>query len=152
EIATARVNEMRELRQTAAGRPVAETLAGAIRALFGNAGADAKADAHFTDFGGDSLSALTFSTLLEETFGVEVPVAVIISPANSVEMLAHYIETQRSKSAGRPTFTSVHGQRPTLALASELTLDKFIDAQTLSTARSLPRFTGARAPHTVLLT
>jgi fatty acid CoA ligase FadD9 len=35
---------------------------------------------------------------------------------------------------------------------SELTLDKFIDAQTLSAARSLPRFTGVRAPHTVLLT
>ena len=152
EIATAQVNEMRELRQTAAGRPVAETLARAIRALLGNAGADAKADAHFTDFGGDSLSALTFSTLLEEIFGVEVPVGVIISPANSVGILADYIETQRSKGTQRPTFTSVHGPNPTVIWVSELTLDKFIDAQTLSAARSLPRFTGVRAPHTVLLT
>ena len=39
-----------------------------------------------------------------------------------------------------------------MVAAGELTLDKFIDAQTLSAARSLPRFTGVRAPHTVLLT
>jgi fatty acid CoA ligase FadD9 len=152
EIAAAQVNEMRALHQMAADRPVVETLAHAIRALFGSAGADAEPDAHFTDLGGDSLSALTFSTLLEEIFGVEVPVGVIISPANSVGVLADYIETQRCTAARRPTFTSVHGRNPTVVLAGELTLDKFIDAETLSTARSLPRFTGARAPYTVLLT
>jgi fatty acid CoA ligase FadD9 len=152
EIAAAQVNEMRALHQMAADRPVVETLARAIRALFGSAGADAEPDAHFTDLGGDSLSALTFSTLLEEIFGVEVPVGVIISPTNSVGVLADYIETQRSTAAQRPTFTSVHGQSPTMVLAGELTLDKFIDAQTLSTARSLPSASGARVPHTVLLT
>jgi len=151
-IAAAQVNEMRALHQTAADRPVVETLSLAIRALLGSAGAGAEPDAHFTDLGGDSLSALTFSNLLEEVFGVEVPVSVIISPASSVGILADYIETQRSTGAQRPTFTSVHGQSPTAVSAVELTLDKFIDAQTLSTARSLPRVTGVRVPHTVLLT
>jgi fatty acid CoA ligase FadD9 len=152
EIAAAQVNEMRALHRMAADRPVVETLVRAIRALFGSANVDAEPDAHFTDLGGDSLSALTFSTLLEEIFGVEVPVGVIISPANSVGRLADYIETQRSTGAQRPTFTSVHGQSPTMISADELTLDKFIDAQTLSTARSLPPASGARVPHTVLLT
>jgi fatty acid CoA ligase FadD9 len=152
EIAAAQVDEMRALRQTAADRPVVETLTAAIRALLGSAGANAEPDAHFTDLGGDSLSALTFSNLLEDIFGVEVPVGVIISPTNSVGILADYIETQRSTSAQRPTCSSVHGRNPTVVLAGELTLDKFIDAETLSTARSLPRFTGARAPYTVLLT
>ena len=152
EIAAAQVNEMRALHQMAADRPVVETLVRAMSALFGSASADAEPDAHFTDLGGDSLSALTFSTMLEEIFGVEVPVGVIISPANSVGGLADYIETQRSTSAQRPTFTSVHGQSPTMISADELTLDKFIDPQTLSTARSLPPASGARVPRTVLLT
>jgi fatty acid CoA ligase FadD9 len=150
EIAAAQVNELRALRQTAADRPVAETLTRAVRALFGNT--DADADAHFTDLGGDSLSALTLSTLLTEIFGVQVPVGVILSPANSVGRLAAYIETQRSADAQRPTFACVHGSNPTVVSFDDLTLDKFIDAQTLSTAASLPRFTGARAPRTVLLT
>ena len=152
QIAAAQVNEMRALHQTAADRPVVETLSRAIRAVLGSAGAGAEPDAHFTDLGGDSLSALTLSNLLEEVFGVEVPVSVIISPASSVGILADYIETQRGTGAQRPTFTSVHGQSPTAVSAAELTLDRFIDAQTLSTARSLPPVTGVRVPHTVLLT
>src|SRR6201999_3634496 len=95
EIAAAQLDEMRALRQTAADRPVVETLTTAIRALLGSTGADAEPGAHFTDLGGDSLSALTFSNLLEAIFGVEVPVSVIISPASSVGTLANYIETQR---------------------------------------------------------
>jgi fatty acid CoA ligase FadD9 len=152
EIAAEQLDEMRTLRQTAADRPVAETLTTAIRALLGSAGADAEPDAHFTDLGGDSLSALTFSNLLGDIFGVEVPVGVIISPTSSVGILADYIETQRSTAAQRPSCSSVHGHNPAVVLASELTLDKFMDAETLSTAKSLPRFTGAHAPDTVLLT
>jgi len=150
EIAAAQIDEIRDLRQTAADRPVMETLARGIRALLGSAGADAQPEAHFIDFGGDSLSALTFSTLLEEIFGVEVPVTVIISPANNLGTLAGYIETRRCAGTQRPTFTTVHGHGATAISASKLTLDKFIDAQTLSTARSLPHITGEA--HTVLLT
>jgi fatty acid CoA ligase FadD9 len=93
---------------------------------------------------------LTFSNLLEEIFGVEVPVGVIISPANNIGKLADYIETQRSTGAQRSIFTTVHGHGATVISASELTLDKFIDAQTLSSAKSLPHVTGE--PNIVLLT
>ena len=150
DIAAAQVDEIRVLRETAADRPVVDTLARASRALLGTAGADTNPEAHFTDLGGDSLSALTFSNLLEEIFGVEVPVGVIISPANNIERLADYIETQRSAGARRPSFTTVHGHGATVISVSELTLDKFIDAQTLSSAKSLPPVTGE--PNTVLLT
>ena len=44
----------------------------------------------------------------------------------------------------------MHGRGATEVRASELTLDKFIDAKTLAEAPTLPRSTGA--PHTVLLT
>jgi fatty acid CoA ligase FadD9 len=148
EIAAAQVDEIRVLRETAPDRPVVDTLARAGRALLGTAGANP--EAHFTDLGGDSLSALTFSNLLEEIFGVEVPVGVIISPANNIERLADYIETQRGAGARRPSFTTVHGHGATVISASESTLDKFIDAQTLSNATSLAHVTGE--PNTVLLT
>src|SRR6202007_3249019 len=97
------------------------------------------------DLGGDSLSALTLSTLLTEIFGGQVPVGVILSPANSVGGLSAYIEARRSTGAQRPAIACVHGTNPTVVMAGELTWDKFIDAQTLSAARSLPRFTGVHA-------
>ena len=102
-------------------------------------------DAHFTDLGGDSLSALTFSNLLQEIFGVEVPVGVIISPASDLRQLADYIETERQSGSTRPTFATVHGQGATTVYASDLTLDKFIDAATLAAAQTLPRVAGRAA-------
>jgi fatty acid CoA ligase FadD9 len=74
DLAAAQVDELRSLREAAADRPVVDTLIGAARVLLGSASADLNSDAHFTDLGGDSLSALTFSDLLHETFRVEVPV------------------------------------------------------------------------------
>ncbi|MFD6162038.1 carboxylic acid reductase [Nocardia sp. NPDC060256] len=142
-------DEMLELRREAGRRPVLETVGHAARALLGIAATELRPDAHFTDLGGDSLSALSFSNLLNETFGVEVPVGVIISPANNLREIAKYIETERDSGAKRPTFASVHGGGPEI-LAADLTLDKFIDARTLAAADTLPH---APVPaQTVLLT
>jgi fatty acid CoA ligase FadD9 len=148
DMAAAQIDEIRVLRETAADRPVAETLFGACRALLGTS--DVDADAHFTDLGGDSLSALTLSRLLEEIFHLEVPVAVITSPANNVGQVAEYIEARRGIGSGRPSASTVHGHGATRISATDLTLDKFIDAETLHAATALPHATSA--PHTVLLT
>ena len=127
-----------------------ETVSRAAGALLGAAAADVQADAHFTDLGGDSLSALTFANLLHEIFDIEVPVGVIVSPASDLAAIAAYIEAQRRPGAKRPTFASVHGRDATEVHASDLTLDKFIDAETLAAAPSLP---GPSAEvRTVLLT
>ena len=67
-------------------------------------------DAHFTDLGGDSLSALTFGNLLHEIFDIDVPVGVIVSPASDLQAIADYIETERSPESKRPTFAV--GARP----------------------------------------
>ncbi|MFE9577898.1 carboxylic acid reductase [Nocardia sp. NPDC006044] len=140
-------DEMLELRREAASRPVLDTVAHAARVLLGIASADQ--DAHFTDLGGDSLSALSFSNLLNETFGVEVPVGVIISRANNLREIAKYIEDERDSGAKRPTVTSVHGSGTEIR-AADLTLDKFIDARTLAAATTIP---SAPVPaRTVLLT
>lgn len=138
DLADSQANELRELRQHGADRPVLETISRAAGALLGAAATDLQPDAHFTDLGGDSLSALTFANLLHEIFDIDVPVGVIVSPASDLAALAAYIEAERQPGSKRPTFASVHGRDATEVHASDLTLDKFIDAKTLAAAPSLP--------------
>ena len=150
ELADGQADELRELRTTGADRPVLETVVRAAGALLGASAGELKPDAHFTDLGGDSLSALTFGNLLGDIFDVDVPVGVIVSPASDLQTLATYIQTERQPGSARPTFASVHGRDATRAHAGDLTLDKFVDSQTLADAPSLP---GPSAEiRTVLLT
>jgi fatty acid CoA ligase FadD9 len=138
DLADGQANELRELRQHGATRPVLETISRAAGALLGAAASELQHDAHFTDLGGDSLSALTFANLLHEIFEIDVPVGVIVSPATDLAALAAYIEAERQPGSKRPTFASVHGRDATEVHASDLTLDKFIDAKTLAAASQLP--------------
>ena len=149
ELADSQANELSELRRGGADAPVLETVSRAAAAMLGTAATDLSPDAHFTDLGGDSLSALTFGNLLREIFDVDVPVGVIVSPANDLQAIADYIEGER-KGTKRPTFAAVHGRDATEVHARDLTLDKFIDAPTLAAAPSLPKPT--TEVRTVLLT
>ncbi|MEZ0052669.1 fatty acid CoA ligase FadD9 [Mycobacterium sp. MAA66] len=150
DLADGQASELRALRQSGADAPVLETVSRAARALLGAGASEVAPDAHFTDLGGDSLSALTFGSLLEEIFDVEVPVGVIVSPATDLAGVAAYIEGERAAGGQRPTFSTVHGKGSTVARAADLTLDKFIDAATLAAAPSLPG--PAAEVRTVLLT
>ncbi len=150
ELAATRTAELRALREGAADRPVIDTLTRAAQALLGLPGGPPNPDTQFLELGGDSLSALTFSNLLHDIFDVQVPVGQIISPASDLRQLAEYVESERESGSKRPTFATIHGRGATEARASELTLDKFIDADALAAAPTLPRATGT--PHTVLLT
>lgn len=149
DLAREQDDELAALHREAADLPVLETVGRAARALLGCASADVRPDVHFTDLGGDSLSALTYSTLLQEIFGVEVPVGVIVGPATDLTGLARYIEAERASGGKRPTLVTVHGTG-TRIRAADLTLDKFIDRATLDAAPHLPR--AAQPPATVLLT
>jgi len=150
ELADGQASELRELRQRGAQAPVLETVSRAAGALLGAGAADLQPDAHFTDLGGDSLSALTFANLLQEIFDIDVPVGVIVSPATDLAAIAAFIETERSGGSKRPTYAGVHGQAATQVHARDLTLDKFIDAATLAAAPELPAPGGQ--VRTVLLT
>ncbi|BBX44330.1 carboxylic acid reductase [Mycobacterium cookii] len=149
DLAEGQANELSELRRSGAGAPVLQTVSRAAAAMLGAAKSDLTPDAHFTDLGGDSLSALTFGNLLHEIFDVDVPVGVIVSPANDLQAIADYIEGERQGSK-RPSFASVHGRGAVEVHASDLTLDKFIDAATLAAAPELPG--PATEVRTVLLT
>ncbi|MGV9802494.1 carboxylic acid reductase [Mycobacterium sp. NPDC003449] len=148
DIAAARADELRALRESAKTQPVIDTLTRAAASILGSG--RVPAEAHFTDLGGDSLSALTLSNLLGELFDIEVPVGTIVNPAANLAQLAATIEAQRASGSRRPTFATVHGTGATEIRAAELTLDKFIDAATLAAAPGLPMTTGE--PTTVLLT
>jgi len=138
DLADGQAGELAALRQSGSLRPVLETVSRAASALLGAAASDVAADAHFTDLGGDSLSALTFGNLLRDIFDVDVPVGVIVSPASDLAAIAEYVETERAGGSKRPTFAAVHGRDSVEVHARDLTLDKFIDAATLAAAPSLP--------------
>ncbi len=138
DLSDGQAGELRALRQSGADRPVLETVSRAASALLGAAASDVQADAQFTDLGGDSLSALTFANLLHEIFDVDVPVGVIVSPASDLAAIAAYVEAQRAGGSKRPTYDAVHGRDATEVHASDLTLDKFLDAEILAAASSLP--------------
>jgi fatty acid CoA ligase FadD9 len=149
ELAESQINELRALRRGGAGAPVLQTISRAAGALLGVGNGDMRPDVHFTDLGGDSLSALTFANLLHEIFDIDVPVGVIVSPASDLQALADYIEAERN-GLKRPTFATVHGRDATQVHVRDLTLDKFIDAKTLAAAPTLPA--PSAEVRTVLLT
>ncbi len=149
ELDQGQANELAELRRSGADRPVLETISRAAAALLGTASADVSPDAHFTDLGGDSLSALTFANLLREIFGIDIPVGVIVSPASDLQSIANYIAAER-QGITRPTLAAVHGRGATTVHASDLALDKFLDPATLAAAPNLPKPT--TEVRTVLLT
>ncbi|MFE2756916.1 carboxylic acid reductase [Actinosynnema sp. NPDC059335] len=150
EIARQESEELLDVRRTGADRPVLETVQRAARALLTGSTVEVGPTAHFRDLGGDSLSAVSYTNLLHDIFGVRVPVDVLISPANDLRQVAEYIEAKRGAGVGRPTFESVHDQARAEVRAADLTLDKFLDPVLLEQARELPRVTGE--PRTVLLT
>ncbi|MGW4129424.1 carboxylic acid reductase [Amycolatopsis japonica] len=142
--------ELSHLRAAGRDRPVFETVAEAARTVLGSAFDELSAEMRFIDLGGDSLSALTLSGLLEEIFGVEVPVGVVISPANDLRKLAGYIEKHLSPGVKQVTAAALHGENAIEIHAADLTLDRFIDRETLTRATTLGR--PGEAAQTVLLT
>ena len=138
DISDGQTKELNGLRRDGADQPTLETVQRAAAALLGSATSDVPSDAQFTDLGGDSLSALMFADLLEDIYDVEVPVSVIVSPANDLQALATYIDARRRPGTQGPTFTSVHGRGASVVRASDLSLEKFLYEDLLSAAPLLP--------------
>ncbi|GCD40610.1 carboxylic acid reductase [Streptomyces paromomycinus] len=145
-------DELQALRQAGPSQPVPETVLRAARALLGHRQGDVKPGTHFLELGGDSLSALSFSQLLEEIFHVDVPVDVLINPVNTLRQVADRIENALAGDR-RPTADSVHGPGATRLLAGDLTLKAFLDTGTMGTLAKTGRPAGPLPEaRTVLLT
>lgn len=152
ELAGGREETLRSLREAGPGQPVFAAVRRGLVALLGCSEAELHEGARFTDLGIDSLSALSFSRLLRDVFEVEVPVGLLLSSGNDLRAVADHIEAERDSGARRPTFAAVHGADSTEARAADVTLERFIDAETLQEAGLLRRPTGRETPRTVLLT
>jgi amino acid adenylation domain-containing protein/thioester reductase-like protein/non-ribosomal peptide synthase protein (TIGR01720 family) len=129
---------------------VEEILAGIFSQVLG--GVRVGVDTSFFDLGGDSLSAMRVIAKINMTFDIDLSVRVLFDAPSvsslSLQLSRHKAE-QRTGATG-PRFASVHGRDTTEVHASDLTLDKFIDATTLAAAPGLP---GPSAEvQTVLLT
>lgn len=149
-IASSQEQTLDILRREGRNLPVIETVGRAIQAALGLEDLDLSQRYSFKELGGDSLTALSCSILLEQIYDTEVPANVINNPAGSLQNLANYIERALDTSFRHPTFTAVHGRGATEIQASDLTLDKFIDAQTLEDALSIQG--PSKEIRTVLLT
>ncbi|MDB6427563.1 thioester reductase domain-containing protein [Curtobacterium sp. 20TX0008] len=137
------------LREHVGDEPTVDTVVRAARDLLGaEVSTETASAARFSDLGGDSLSALTFSGVLEDVFETEVPVGVITDPTNDLAAVAAYVE--RSAADDRPTVARVHGADPTVLRASDLRVDDLLGAVPAPVARA-PRPT-SDGPRTVLLT
>ena len=95
----------------------------------------------FFDLGGDSLSAMRVIAEINTALDANLSVRTLFE-APSVRGLGQRAERDVSGAdeaeGGGPSFASVHGRDATQVYASDLTLDKFIDAATLSNAPALP--------------
>lgn len=134
DIDASRSAELEALRRHGRDAPLTETVAHAARAILGIEHVALDRPASFAALGGDSLTSLAFSQLLEEIYGIEVPVSVITSPAGSLQQLAAWIAQARAEAGTRATFAAVHGRGATTIRAADLTLERFIDADTLARA------------------
>uniref|UniRef100_UPI002612A516 non-ribosomal peptide synthetase n=1 Tax=Mycobacterium sp. TaxID=1785 RepID=UPI002612A516 len=105
-------------------------------------------DDSFFDLGGNSLSAMRLIAAINSRLDTDLSVRTVFD-APSVRKLGEQLG-RRAGSANGPSFASVHGRNSTEVHAADLTLDKFIDATTLTKAPTLP---GPSAEvRTVLLT
>ena len=127
----------------APSNPAEETLAGLYAEVLGRDRVGV--DDSFFDLGGDSLSAMRLIAAINKAMHTELTVRALFD-APTVSSLSGQLD----RHASDPRFVAVHGSGVSEVNAADLTLDKFIDAETLNNAVALPKPTGEA--RTVLLT
>ncbi|MBA0046080.1 non-ribosomal peptide synthetase [Mycobacteroides sp. LB1] len=134
-------------RYRAPATAVEETLVGIYAQILGieRVGTDDS----FFDLGGDSISAMRLVAAINTAFDAQLAVRTLFE-APSVRSLSVHVDAAAGAEASGPSYASVHGPGATEVRASDLTLDKFIDDETLQIAPTLPR--AGTTVRTVLLT
>src|SRR6202008_576622 len=105
-------------------------------------------DESFFDLGGDSILAMRLIAAINKGLDADLPVRAVFD-APSIRRLSQRLG-RHAGSANGPSFASVHGRNATEVHAGDLTLDKFIDAATLTASPTLP--SPSAEVRTVLLT
>ncbi len=120
--------------------PTAQLIGQILEACLGLSGIEVASDQTFPALGGDSLSAVSFSLLLEDVFGVEVPVSDILGPAGNVRSWAKYVDRagQGADDANQRLLAAVLHDDPTIIRASALTLPVLLGEAFLAGAAAKP--------------
>jgi fatty acid CoA ligase FadD9 len=115
---------------------VPERVVGAVAATLSTDRIDLANRSTFSELGGDSLGAMSLSTLLTSMFGVEVPVNAILSPAGNVASWSKMISSALARDASsRPTFASIHGAEAHEITADQLDIANFLPADLRDSTR-----------------
>lgn len=150
DIKNREIVQLQSIYERAKHRPPLEVVLQAIGTVLGISAETIGVDRQFLDLGGDSLSAVTLSTILSEAFSLAVPVDVIISPVYNLGHIADYIVKKACGDLVRPTAEEVHGKDANKFHASDLSLKKFLTSELLSQQSSVGY---SRTPlKTILLT
>lgn len=134
-------DRLKALRTTAGHAPTLDTVTAAIRITLGGTPETVPPTARFRDLGGDSLSAVELSRLLEDVLGVRVPVNTIASESHDIERLARTIDSRLRSGRTTPTPGRIHRRADVLS-ASDLALSHFL-GETFTPAP--PASAGSRA-------
>lgn len=138
DIAAGRAGRFAALRAAGPHAAPLDAVLAAVQVTLGHPASALRPDAGFAELGGDSLSAHTFATVLEQIFDVEVPVQLVLGPTATLARIAHHLGAAREPHPVRPTFASIHGRDAVEVRASELTPERFMDAGALRRPASRP--------------
>jgi fatty acid CoA ligase FadD9 len=105
---------------------VLEKIGKALESVLGRQDIDLSESLNFSQLGGDSLAATELSLVLEDVFGIEVPVHMLLSPTGSPADWAKVIDDDLSKAGSRATVRSIHGKNASMLDAKDLTLERFL--------------------------
>lgn len=123
------------LRDDTAGLSVLEKIGKALEATLDLDDVEIEQPYNFAELGGDSLGAAEFVVLLQDIFGVEMPVDVILSPTGNPARWARRIEAELAGGAKRlPRFAAVHGRGRRHLDAADLDLTALLGAAVLDGA------------------
>ncbi|GAA1855547.1 thioester reductase domain-containing protein [Myceligenerans crystallogenes] len=121
--ATARLAALRE---SAASAPVLDTVRAAVGITLGGALDQISPAARFRDLGGDSLTAVELSRLLEQVLGVRVPVNTLTSETGTIDGIARVLDARRRSAHAPVSPGGIHTRPDGVLLASELSLPRFL--------------------------
>lgn len=150
QLVSKKLDEFHDIHERINQQSVLETLKQAVRSLVGGATEEISPHAQFKELGGDSLSAVSLASILSDAYGITIPVDMLISPAYDLQHVSDYIEKMLQSGLIRPSAASIHGAKPSVFHAKDLSLEKFISSDVLQKARGLKA--SANSARTILLT
>ncbi|WP_095077012.1 carboxylic acid reductase [Pseudomonas sp. Irchel s3h17] len=150
QLVSKELDELHDIHERINQQSVLETLKQAVRSLVGGATEEISPHAQFRELGGDSLSAVSLASILSDAYGITIPVDMLISPVYDLQHVSDYIEKTLQSGQIRPSAASIHGAKPNVFHAKDLSLEKFISPDVLQKARGLKA--SANSARTILLT